>query len=353
MPFILHPSYFTHPPQPTVASNDEKRSSVWIGTAVSLACIALILWLVDPQEVWHALQIARYDYLALCALCMVLFLALRAVRWRLLLDDAVPWGTTFHIQNIGYMLSMLLPFRLGDVARAVLIGNVPPLSIGRGASTMVVERLLDLLFFVVLLPFTVAGLPAVPENIRTGAIISGGVALLGIGILVVAANQRPLVLRLSTALLNRTPLRQPQRLTHQIDELLKGLSSLTQWRRGALLLAWSILLWLPVLAAYYIVMRSVGLDVTPITAAFITCVAAFSVAAPSSPGQIGVFHLAVTAAFTGILGQPEAPAVSFAILYHTTQFLLFILLGLIALPSTGTTFQHTIQSARQWRRQNG
>lgn len=335
-----------------MAQKEEKQSSLWIGTAVSLACIALILWLVDPQEVLEALRVAQYSYLALCAALMVLFLALRAVRWRVLLDNQVSWTQTFHIQNIGYMLSMLLPFRLGDVARAVLIGNVPPLTIGRGASTMVVERLLDLLFFVVLLPFTVAGLPTVPENIRTAALVSGIIALFGIVVLVVAANQRPLVLRLSAAVLGRTPLRQPERLTHQVDELLKGLNSLTQWGTGLRLLLWSVILWLPVLAAYYLVLRSVGLEVTPLTAAFITCVAAFSVAAPSSPGQIGVFHLAVTAALTEILGQPEGPAVSFAILYHTTQFLLFILIGLIALPSTGTTFQQTIQSARQWRQRN-
>lgn len=331
----------------------EQRTSLWVGTAVSLACILLIIWLVDPREVWAALQTAHYSYLAACAACMVLFLALRAVRWRLLLDNQVGWRPIFHIQNIGYMLSMLLPFRLGDVARAVLIGNVPPLSIGRGASTMVVERLLDLLFFVVLLPFTVANLPTVPQNLRTAALVSGVLALAGIGLLVVAANQRPRVLRLSAAVFGWLPLRQPARYTHQVDELLKGLTSLTQWGSGAQLLFWSIALWLPVLAAYAIVMRSVGIMLTPLQSAFITCVAAFSVAAPSSPGQIGVFHLAVTAALTELLGQPHGAAVSFAILYHTTQFLLFIMMGLIGLPSAGTSMAQVMQSARQWRRGAG
>src|SRR5690606_15468982 len=130
-----------------------------------------------------ALATARYGYLALAALCIIAFMLLRAVRWRFMLNSGrtdnrgVSYSKVFHIQNIGYMLNNLLPFRLGDVARAVLIGNVPPLSISQGISTMVVERLFDLLFMVILFPFTLVAVTTLPAEINTAVQITGMVAI--------------------------------------------------------------------------------------------------------------------------------------------------------------------------------
>lgn len=328
----------------------EKRTQFWLGIFISALCVLIIVWLIEPAEIVTALREANYLYLAGCVIGVILFLIFRAFRWRLLLDNDVSWAQTFHIQNIGYMLGMLMPFRLGDVARAILIGNAPKMSFSRGATTMVVERVLDLLFFVVLLPFTIVSIEQLPESLRTGAFVSGILGLIAIGLLVVAANQRPFVNTLATAVLDRIPFMETNRWLTQVNYILDGLNKLTNWRDGLLLIFWSVLIWLPVLATYYLVMLSVGLQVTPLAAAFVTCVAAFSVAAPSSPGQIGVFHLAVTAALTELLNQPENAAVAFAILYHTTQFLVFIIMGLLGLFGAGTTFGHVISVARSWRR---
>lgn len=330
----------------------EKRTQFWLGIIISALCVLIILWLIEPAEIATALRTANYAYLAACALGIILFLIFRAIRWRLMLDNDVSWAQTFHIQNIGYMLGMLMPFRLGDLARAILIGNVPKMSFSRGATTMVVERILDLLFFVVLLPFTLSSIERLPEPLQTGATISGLIGLFAIGLLIVAANQRPFVNRLATAVLDRIPFMQTEQWLKQVNYILDGLNKLTNWRDGLLLIFWSIMIWLPILAIYYLVMLSVGLTVTPLAAALVTCIAAFSVAAPSSPGQIGVFHLAVIAALTELLNQPENPATAFAILYHTTQFLVFIIMGLLGLFGAGTTFRHVISVARSWRQTN-
>ena len=330
-----------------VSQPRSSRTHLWLGSALSLLSIVVIIWLIEPAEIIASLQTARYSYLLLCALCVLLFLALRAVRWRFLLNGDPPWGQTFHIQNIGYMLTMILPLRLGDVARAALIGNVPPVTLGRGVMTMLVERLLDLLFFVVLLPFTLANLKNLPAPLRNTAIISGLLALGGVALLILMVNQQTRVVGWASALLGRLPFLDSARWLAQIEQLLAGLNSLQRWRDGLRLLLLSILVWLPVIAAYYIVLRSVALPVSLSAAAFVTCVAAFSVAAPSSPGQIGVFHLAVTAALTGPLGLAEAPALTFAILLHTTQFLVFILMGVVGLVGAGTTFGQVVATAHQ------
>ncbi|MCA9992937.1 MAG: flippase-like domain-containing protein [Anaerolineales bacterium] len=323
-----------------------KKLQFWLGMLVSVACLAAIFIVIDPREIWLALQDAHLGYLVLSTVGILSFMAIRAVRWRFMLNNTVPWGQVFHIQNIGYMLTYLLPFRLGDLARAVLIGNVPPVTLPQGLSTMVVERVLDLLFIVTLLPFTLVAVPSLPPQVQTAARGAGILGLAAIIILIIAANQRPLAQRISTWVFNRIRFMNTEAWVRRVDELLEGLSSLTRWRDGALLVMLSILVWLPILAAYYWGMQAVNIQPTWAMTGFVVCAAALSVAAPSSPGQVGVFHAGVTFALAEILGQPHGQAASFAFLYHALNFVVIVTLGLIGIPRIGATFSNVVATTR-------
>lgn len=334
-------------------TTSKQKRQLWLGFGLSAICIIGILLFINPAEIWATLQTADYRYLLVSAVCTVLFLVFRAFRWHLLLQKQASWSQVFHIQNIGYLLTMLLPFRLGDIARVGLIGTQPNVSVAQGLSTMVVERILDLLFFAIVLPLTMTRIQQFPPELQTVATAAAGLSFTGLLVLILAANQRQRVLKLVTAVLNRLPLLKNNTdfWRTQTDEILSGLHALTRWRDALQLLFWSIVIWLPVIAAYYAMMIAVGLNVSITETAFVTSVAAFSVAAPSSPGQFGVFHASVTFALA-LLGQPEAAAVSFAILYHLSYYLMMIVMGLLGLLGAGTTFGRVVALAQDVRRQN-
>jgi uncharacterized protein (TIRG00374 family) len=327
----------------------EKSGSgrVWLGILVSVLCLGAIFFFIEPREIAAALRTARYEYVLLSGLGIIAFLVLRAVRWRFMLSNDAPYSTIFHIQNIGYMLTNLLPLRLGDVGRAVLIGNVPPITVARGISTMVIERVLDMLFIVTLLPFTLSQVERLPSWMQTGAALSGFLALAAIVLLIIAANQRPRTLRLTQTILERLRLQRFAPWLHHLDSLLAGLSSLTRLRDGLILLLLSVLVWLPILAAYHFTMQAVGLQPTLAMSGFVVCAAALSVALPSSPGQVGVFHAGVIAALQ-VLGQPAAESASFAFIYHALNVVLMLLLGAIGIVSTGATFKQVVVSAQSF-----
>ncbi len=316
--------------------NNKQRIQVAVGIIISVICLAAIFFLIDIGKVIESLKSADYRFLLLSGPLIVAYLALRAVRWRVLLDNAVPLLQVFHIQNIGYMLTQLLPLRLGDVARAILIGSVPPISIAQGLSTMVVERVLDLLFIVTLLPLTVSQLDVLPAELRTASLVTGLLALTATIVLIVAANFRPKFTALARRILIYIPFLDTDRWTNVADELLLGLDAFTHLRSGLSLLFWSIALWVPMIFAYYTVMLAAGLDVNLVTAAYAMCAAALSIAVPSSPGQIGVFHAGVIAALL-LLGLPETESTSFAFLYHAFNLVIVIVLGVIGLLSTTST----------------
>jgi len=363
---------------------EEKKSSkqMWGGILVSVVCLAAIFFFIEPVQIWEALKSANYWYLLLTTLSLIVYLIIRAWRWRFMLQNEVFITPTFHIQNIGYLVNNYLPLRLGDITQAVLIGNVPPITIARGLSSVVMARILDMMFIILLLPFTLSQVETIPEQIQSMTQIVGILVTVAVASLILAANQRPFVQKLSTLILNHivgigknsakwadnkivaskrpffykivrftfgsmSKLDTPS-WVHRIDDFLVGLSSLTQFKSGLILIISTVFIWLPIIGAYYTTMLAVNLEPTIAMAAFVMCAAAFSVAAPSSPGQVGVFHAGVIFTLVNILSQPEAESASFAFIYHAIYFVLMTILGIIGLLATGATFQHVIDTTRQY-----
>lgn len=335
-----------------VKETTKNRFQFWLGILFSVACLIAIFILIDPREIMRALREADYRYLVLSTGGIVLFLYLRAIRWRFMLDNAVPYGRVFHIQNIGYLLTYVLPFRLGDVGRAVLIGNVPPVTVAQGISTMVVERVLDLLFIVILLPFTLANVDVLAPVIRDAARVATFLAAMAIVVLILAANFQDRALQLFRLIVVKIRFLDGERWARYFQQLLSGLNSLTKLRDGLYLVFLSVLIWIPIIFAYYSGMIAVGLEPTMAMAGFVVCAAALSITTPSSPGQVGVFHAGVIFALAQILRQPEGPSASFAFLYHALNFAVVIVWGLLGIYRIETTIGNVVRTSRALLQRN-
>ncbi len=320
-----------------------KYQQFMLGMVISLLCVGGMFWVIKPAQIAQAIQQTEARYLWGTAVYLLIYLVLRTVRWRFLLGNRIPQAKLFHIQNIGQMLTQLLPFRLGDVARAVLVGQQSGLAVPQGIITMVVERLLDMLLMVLLLPLVLLQIETLPAWLRQAAMLSG-VATVGlIFILIVVANKRPFAHKLLTWLGRKWNRLHNQKFHQQLDDFLDGLTAFTNWRTGLGLLGLSLLTWVPVVLAYNAALQAVHLPASITNATFIMIVGAFAVAAPSSPGQIGVFHVGIIAAMTA-LGLSAEAAASLAVLYHAINFLLMVLAGVLGLNSIQVSFTGLAQS---------
>jgi len=308
----------------------KKKRQFWLGMGISALCIGGMFWIIRPSDIAQAVRQTNPRYLLWTALYLTIYLLFRAVRWRFLLGNRVALGELFHMQNIGQMLTQLLPFRLGDVARAVLVGQQPGLSVPQGVTTMVVERLLDMLLMVLLLPLAMLQVTTIPTWLRQGAFVSGGVVGLAVLFLLVLANKRPFAHKIVSNVCQRFPRLHAPTWQQRSSNLLDGLQTFTHWRSGLTVFGLTLLAWLPVVLAYTTALQAVQQDASLLNATFIMIVGAFAVAAPSSPGQIGVFHMGVIAAMT-LLGMSAETAASLAILYHAINFGIMVLFGIIGL----------------------
>ncbi|MCB8943811.1 MAG: flippase-like domain-containing protein [Ardenticatenaceae bacterium] len=313
-----------------------KQIQLLVGIVVSVVCVTAVFWLIDPAEVVVALQEANFAYLGLTGLYIVVYMGLRALRWRYLLQDRVGIRPLFHVQNMGAMLTQLLPLRLGDVARAVMVGQMPRLTVAQGMSTMMVERVLDMLLIVLLLPLTLSEAQTLPTWMQQGAKVSSLLAGVVLVVLMILVRRWAGVRGWLVTAVPRS-----QKFLPQADNLMSGLNALAHWRSAFFLFILTVFTWLPVVLAYSSALIAVNLPPDLNIAAFVMCAGALSVAAPSSPGQIGVFHVGVTSALA-LWGQPEAAALSLAILYHAANFVVMVLLGVVGFLATQVSWSRFV-----------
>ncbi|MFO7742438.1 MAG: lysylphosphatidylglycerol synthase transmembrane domain-containing protein [Anaerolineae bacterium] len=314
-----------------------RKWNLVLGVLISLICLALAVTGVEWRRAGEALQRADWRYFLPAGLGVLAYLAARAVRWRILLGYRVRLLDAFSVVNIGYLVSNVLPFRLGDPARAVAVGLDGKVKISAALSTIVVERVLDMLTVVLLLAVT---LPFVGETgwARRAGLLGG---LLGLGSLaaLVALAARPRWGRQAVAwILGQLPSIDVDRWLGWFDGLLEGLEALRSVRRAVELMAWSVVIWALTVAHYVAVLHAFMDHPGVWEASFLTAATGLGMAVPSSPGAMGVFHSVARYALELPFGVPTETAVVVAFASHTFQYLIMCLLGLVGLVQQNLSF---------------
>jgi uncharacterized protein (TIRG00374 family) len=347
-----------------------KKARFWIGIVISVVALIFAFRQVHFGEVWAALSGVHYWLLAASLVPLILFLVLRAFRWRLLFhpQQGLHVRNLFAVINIGYLLSNIFPARLGDVARAYLIGDTEEVSRTTAFSTIVAERVLDALcavggFFIVL-PFA-----AVPQWMVRSGLVVGAAALVAVVLFVILVRRRDWTLRLLDRILAavhwpdgetmarfweklaaRTHLRffadlpwlGPSRLHDVAGSFIDGFAGITTARLGPPLLLWSIVIWAVISSFYWLVL--LGFDANqPFVAGLAVCsITALGMTVPSSPGFIGVFE-ALARETMVLFGMKASPALSYALVAHAIVYVVYSILGLISMAQQNLTYSQIQQ----------
>jgi len=333
------------------------RARWWIGMAISVLFLFLVVRGLDPARFWENLRQADYQWFLPASVFLVMSYALRAFRWRLLLDGQVGSLRAFSVINVGYLLNNVLPFRLSDVARAYLISRGTPVGGARGLSSVVVERVTDVLAVVILLAGVLAfALPPALAGVGGGAlasqIVGAGLtmtvaALAAFTLLTVAAVRPTLPLRAVTWGLRRVPRLSEQRITGLVSQLLDGLSALSDWRRMLALFAWTAAIWGVSVLADWAVARAFVAEADVALGAFILALTGLGVSLPSSPGQWGVFEAAAVLALQAFT-VPQESAVAVALTLHALGTVLSSALGALFLLREGESLLGIAAAVHQW-----
>lgn len=310
---------------------------------MSGACLFFATRGTDWRQVRAVLAAADPAWVAAGLIASGATLVIRAQRWVRLLRPVgdVPVGAALSATAIGFASGVVLPLRLGELVRPALLARRTGLGLGAALSSVVVERLLDVLV-IVLCFLALSVVYPLPVAVRAGARALAVVATGGFAVLVLAQRRRPAAERWLRALLRRAPERLAAPLRRAAAGLLDGCKALADARTLGVVCLFSAYLWAVTGLIYLCAIRALDLPVPALSGALasVVIVAAF-VFLPQAPGLIGTWQAGCVVAL-GLFGAPRDLAVGYAFLTWLLAMLVQVGLGGFFLMREGLSWRDLV-----------
>lgn len=257
---------------------------------------------------------------------------LRVLCWHTLLGGKVSFWDAFFTMGAGYLLNNTLPFRLGEIGRAILLSDPQGPSTFEVLSSILVERIFDVLLAAV---FVLSMLPRIigkgyDQTLIVIALILSIMVLLS---LILIVRFRASIIRWLNAWGERHDFVRTW-ITPKIIQVLNGLGVLNHPGYFVLSFGSLILSWFFAFGENFVVFRSLYPDPPFWWMIFVLSAGAFGAALPSAPAGIGVFEGVMVAAFA-LLGVEAELALTHAVVIHLLAFVYANILGLIGLRLRG------------------
>jgi phosphatidylinositol alpha-mannosyltransferase len=296
------------------------------------------------HRIGHALVTATPGWVALAFLLMACSLVLRSISWHETLRAAlpetpIPWMAVTRATMIGVMASAVVPGRIGEPTRVVVLSRRLDGSNRRllpvVAGTVFSQTLINLLALALLAAVTFTSVPLLSGN-PAGLATAVAVPLL-ICALVLAG---PRLLALAQRARSKRVALAANAVARMLGLARRGLVVFARPRYGATAIAGQLLAWALQWLACYMVILALGLqDEAGLTAAAAILLAVnVSAVLPATPSNVGVFQaacLVVLAAY----GVGGGPGLAYGIILQAVEILTALALGIPASLREGLTWQ--------------
>jgi uncharacterized protein (TIRG00374 family) len=331
--------------------------SLVIGSIVSTLTLYLSFRNVPLAQLAAYIKTINYWWIVPTIALGVATFVLRTLRWQVILGniDRIKFWQAFHPLMIGFMVNCVLPGRVGELARPVLLRQKRGVPITTGIATVAAERIFDIAALILLFAFvftTVAGRPdfegdyfgfhldstvlksAAWGMIRLSAAMTACIVLLMIGPTrrffkaVIERTGRHLAARLprfENKILHIVGL-----ITRIIENFAAGLSLVRSPVSLAACAGLTLLIWGLTAFSYLICAKGCpGIELSFLELTTVMVVICFAIALPSVPGFWGLWEAAGVFALS-IFGVAEKDALGFTLVNHAAQVFPVIAIGFVS-----------------------
>lgn len=352
----------------------KKWQGLLLGLLVSAAALFLALHNINLTNALQALQNANYIWLVPSAGLAVLGLFVRAIRWRVLLSGRIPLVRSFNILNISYILNNILPARLGDLTRAFLATRTePPVPVFTSLSTILTERLIDMVLVLLMLGGALLMVPNMPPGVMGVGAMMGLAAVAAFGVLVTLAHRPGWAHAMLGFVLRILPFLEQLNLAEALNRVLDGLTPLTRWRSFLAVMAWTLLAWsFSILTGYLMLFTMFAQPRLDVVVLFIAA-ASLAIAVPATFASVGPFEWAVIISLVAVYGvnwqalpttfimsplaqrldtitqlnTVQAKAFSFAVVLHSLNIAVYAAMGAVGLIQEGISLGQVTRGAQR------
>lgn len=324
----------TQPPVRPAAS----RTRTVLKYTLSIGITALFLYLAfrgtDFGKLAASLREANYWWMIPYFAALMLSHAIRSWRWRYMLapvKDGISFRNLFSGVMVGYMMNNILP-RAGELVRPYTIGKLEGIPKGAAFGTIVIERLLDTLSFlllVVAIPLLYRGplKETFPWLESTGLIVSlaTGALLALMMVMMLRRNWTDALLRLLGKIV---PARFAERIEGAVHSFLDGAEFLKRPGGFLPILILSVLIWGLYAVMMYAAFFAFDIQALGFRAAIVVlAISSIGVAMPT-PGGTGTYHVLTTQTLLRLYAVDATVALSYATVTHAVGFIGVTVIGL-------------------------
>jgi phosphatidyl-myo-inositol alpha-mannosyltransferase len=321
-----------------------RRAGLVVAAFLLAAVLVFALSRLNVPHVAHALVSASPGWVLSAFGLMMLSLLARAVSWQAILRAALPgacvaWAPVARATMIGVMASAILPGRVGEPTRVLVLSRRLPgpatTTFSIVAGTVFSQTLINLAALGVLAAVTFTSVPLLQGQASALAAVLVAPALIALfvfgGPVLLRLAQRSRSLRIRAGALAFAGLLRLAR---------RGLVVFARPRYGVPAVGFQLLAWALQWGSCYMVVLALGLEprATLVTAAAILLAVNVTAVVPATPSNVGVFQaacLVVLAAYGIGAGQ----ALAYGIILQAIELLTALILGVPALLREGMTWQ--------------
>lgn len=317
-----------------------KRSlSYFFSFLLSIIFLYIAFHNVNFGDVLEVVSGASIFWIVILIISSLLSHYLRAYRWKIILSSVksdISMKNLFGSLMVGYAVNCVVP-RLGEVARAVLIGKWENLSRSSMFGAIILERIIDVLFlclsiFISALIWSEDLYFRLPW-LRTSLYISlfGIVAVVIFLFLVIKYKEN--FYGVLVRMMGKISKKFADKTAHIFEMLIEGFKSLKGTKNYILTFLFSIIIMMLYAFSSYVGFFTLGMNtLKPVSyqmAWIIMSISGIGVLIPT-PNGTGSYHTLIKTALVVLFGFSEVISLSYAFLTHFISYVIFIFAGLVS-----------------------
>jgi uncharacterized protein (TIRG00374 family) len=267
--------------------------------AVTIGFSVLAFRDTDWGAQWASLRAAHLRWVVPYLLILVAIHICRTLRWGSLLSglERVSFRRLNDASAIGFMMLLVLPFRLGEFARPYLIARRSKIRRSAAMTTVVLERITDgvfvALFLWALLFFVPSDAPGL-RYVRYGANVMFAIFFGGLVFLVFAAWNHDRAVALVRSALGWVSPGLAAKVAGIVDAFVGALKQLPGPVQLAAFFGWTAVYWgINGLGMWLLATRGFDLPLNLFQGYVVLCALVVGLMIPAAPGMMGTFQFAI------------------------------------------------------------
>lgn len=327
------------------------------------ACVGIVfgaalLWLsmrdVDLGETGRILiRDAQYRFALPFLLLYGFYFYLKACRWSLLLSPIadLPARRLLAPIVIGYAGNTLMPAQLGEMLRAMLGKRVSGIGVVSLLTSILLERILDLLVIALILGLALLLDPTQAAGFKAAGYVILLVAVIFLVVVSVYVFRTDTILAIARQVMIPLPDHWSESISHKLARGATGVQALRSARVLLAVSLISILMWFVMAGCVHLSIQAFAIRV-PFSVTLLTLVLlVVGLALPTIPGAVGTMQFCFVAALT-TYGVPGSDSIAASVFYQVGTLVPVLLAGGFYLWRLKMSPRATLAAIGQQRRQS-